>query len=69
MRTRLSARTAAGAGVATASRATEKGSRCILEPLLACATCPASFHPSCYLDGAGEEVSATLATVQYCTLF
>jgi hypothetical protein len=59
MFTRLSARLAS-AGVATAAgRATRddgKGSSCILEPLLACSNCPASFHPSCYLEGAGEKV-------------
>jgi hypothetical protein len=65
MFTRLSARLASNCmatGAGTGAKAgNEKGSRCILEPLLACSTCPASFHPSCYLEGAGEEVSA-LAT-------
>jgi hypothetical protein len=35
----------------------------VMEPLLACSTCPASFHPSCYMEGAREEVRADRSSI------
>jgi hypothetical protein len=33
-----------------------------LEALLACSTCPAAFHASCYKTATGEEVGSLLCT-------
>lgn len=61
--------TAAGRAAACTTRDDGKGNRCILEPLLACSTCPASFHPSCYLEGAGELVITRVLSTLLCAAY